>query len=366
MAETPRLNGILYYAVLLVAAGIDIATFYQVLALVMRNVPDSVVWLGVIGFTVTALALAHTMGIRIRDRVDNGGRALGGASVWLLFFIWLFVGVTAFIVRLTAAPPSASGGTTIIVEGQPVTPATTGADRPLLAALLFLALYFATGTVAAVAGYLRHNTAAKQYAATLRTRSDAAKVAASSAADLALARQTLVALEEERQRREEGWVKAQEEWQAIARRLKQEARLRLASAAQNPSVTDAYFDPPPSLRRPTSGAGGPASPSAGVAAEGQPTAAPALPSPSAPPEANPYAAGPASPYGHAPSGGYGPAASVPYGGPPGYPQPMATHPGQAAVPVIAEQPGPWRLNPAPGAHRPAVDHGGADRRETGR
>src|SRR5690606_16827923 len=138
--------------------------------------------------------------------------------------------------------------------GQAVLTPSAPAEDPMLAALLFLALYFATGAVAGVAGYLRHNSAAKRYEATMRNRSDVARLAASSAADLALARQTLAALEEERRRREEGWVKAQEEWQAIARRLKQEARLRLASAAQNPSVTDAYFEPPVSLHRPTSSA----------------------------------------------------------------------------------------------------------------
>jgi hypothetical protein len=337
MAAPSRLNGLVYYGVLAVAAGIDIATFYQVLALVMRNVPDEVVWLGVVGFTVTALALAHTMGVRVRDRVDSGGRAMGSASGWLLFVIWMFVGLTAFIVRLTAAPPQFSGGTTIIEEGQPGTTPSTG-DDPLLAALLFLALYLATGTVAAVAGYLRHNTAAKQYAATLRTRADVAKVAASSAADLALARQTMVALDEERRRREEGWVKAQEEWHAIARRFKQEARLRLASAAQNPSVTDAYFDPPPYLRNPTSGA--PAHDHVdGVAA---------------PAPGRSYGGVAGSPYGQAPAGYYG--------GPPEYQPPMHSYPGQPTVPVVAEQHAPWRLNPNPGAHRPPVDHGGTDHR----
>ncbi len=254
MAQPQRLNGLLYYGVLLVAAGIDIATFYQVLALVMKNVPDEVVWLGVVGFTVTALSLAHTMGVRVRDRIDEGGRAFSSASAWLLFVIWLFVGVTAFIVRFVAAEPSTTGGTSIVVDGEQISAPVVNSDNPLLAALLFLALYLATGTVAAIAGYLRHNTAAKQYAVTLRTRASAAKVAASSAADLALARQTKVALEEERRRRAEGWVKAQEEWQAIARRLKQEARLRLASAAQNPSTTDAYFVPPTSTGLPVSGA----------------------------------------------------------------------------------------------------------------
>jgi hypothetical protein len=317
MAGPARMSGLLYYAVLTVAAGIDIATFYQVLALVMRNVPDEVVWLGVVGFTVTALALAHTMGVRARERVDEGKQVLGSSSIWLLFSIWLFVGLTAFVVRLTAAPPAVTGGTTIIEEGQPVVSSSAPAEDPLLAALLFLALYCATGTLASVAGYLRHNSAAKRYALTLRNRSDVARVAAASAADLALARQTLAALEEERRRREEGWVKAQEEWQAIARRLKQEARLRLAAAAQNPSVTDAYFEPPPSLRR-------------GAAAA---TAAPG---------SNPT-----------------PAGARPADAPPTPP---------VAVPAQAT---PWPVNPTPGAHRAPADHapadyGNPDHREVGR
>ena len=182
MAGPARMSGLLYYAVLTVAAGIDIATFYQVLALVMRNVPDEVVWLGVVGFTVTALALAHTMGVRARERVDEGKQVLGSSSIWLLFSIWLFVGLTAFVVRLTAAPPAVTGGTTIIEEGQPVFAPAAPADDPLLAALLFLALYFATGAVASVAGYLRHNSAAKRYEATLRNRSDVARAAAAQGA----------------------------------------------------------------------------------------------------------------------------------------------------------------------------------------
>jgi hypothetical protein len=310
----------------------------------MRNVPDEVVWLGVVGFTVTALALAHTMGVRARERIDNGKQVLGSASVWLLFVIWLFVGGTAFIVRLTAAPPQISGGTTIIEEGQVVT-RTGPTEDALLAALLFLALYFATGAVAGVAGYLRHNSAAKRYEATMRNRTDVARIAAASAADLALARQTLVALEEERRRREEGWVKAQEEWQAIARRLKQEARLRLASAAQNPSVTDAYFEPPESLRRPTSGA--PVGPISGPPAGPGDGAAPSAPAP--------YRSAPPSTYGSAPAGSYGT--------PTGYDAPPQGYSGQTAVPVQAA---PWPMNPHTGAYRPPADHDGTDHREVGR
>jgi hypothetical protein len=374
MAQPQRLNGVLYYGVLLVAAGIDIATFYQVLALVMKNVPDEVVWLGVVGFTVTALSLAHTMGVRIRDRIDNGGRALGSASAWLLFVIWLFVGVTAFIVRLVAAEPSTAGGTSIVVDGEQITAPAANSDNPLLAALLFIALYLATGTVAAIAGYLRHNTAAKQYAVTLRTRASAAKVAASSAADLALARQTMVALEEERRRRAEGWVKAQEEWHAIARRLKQEARLRLASAAQNPSTTDAYFVPPQSTGRPVSGAPVSGAPVSGMPVSGMPVSG--MPVSGMPVSGMPVSGAPYSASGGAPAG---PVARPPhqdgrlYQTADPYQSPSTYH-GHAAVPApppAIEAPSSWRLNANPGGHRPAADNGsaaGADqaRREGGR
>jgi hypothetical protein len=324
------MSGLLYYGVLAVAAGIDIATFYQVLALVMKNVPDEVVWLGTVGFTVTALSLAQTMGVRARDRIDEGGRALGSASVWLLFVIWLFVGGTAFIVRLTAAPPSASGGTTIVEDGQQIIAPLTRADNPMLAHLC----HTSPPPVAAIAGYLRHNTAAKQYAVTLRTRASAAKLAAASAGDLALAQQTKVALEEERRRRAEGWQKAQEEWHAIARRLKQEARLRLASAAQDPSTTDAYFVPPQSVEP------------VGGAPSGMPVAMPSVEYPlrAALPTHRRLMAPPQryhSPYGVA----------VP-----------------VAPPAVSDQAPQWRLNANPGAHRP-IDHGsttGSERWEGGR
>jgi hypothetical protein len=331
MAHRP-MNGILYFGVLLVAAGIDIATFYQVLALVMKNVPDEVVWLGVVGFTVTALSLAHTIGVRMRERADAGQRPSTSGSAWLVAVIWLFVGITAFIVRLVASQPSVTGGTTIVEEGEQVAAPVAGSDNPLLAALLFLALYLATGTVAAIAGYLRHNTAAKQYRATLRSRSDAAKSAATTIADLTLAQQTKLALDEERRRRAEGWEKAQEEWQAIARRLKQEARLRLASAAQDPSTTDAYFIPPQPAEPPVSGF-----PASGFPASGVPASA--IPASGVPVSAVPTTGpvGPVGPYPPAPAQAYGPGPGDPY-----------AHYGQT---VDGDQARPWRLNPERGEGR---------------
>ena len=352
MAEPRRLNGILYYGVLLVAAGIDIATFYQVLALVMRNVPDQVVWLGVVGFTVTALSLAHTAGVRIRDRIDNGGRGLGSPSALLLLVIWLFVGITAFVVRLVAPAQTTSGGTTIVIDGEPISAPSLNAGSPLLAAMLFLALYLATGTVAAIAGYLRHNTAAKQYAMTLRTRASLARVAASSAADLALAQQTKVALDEERRRREEGWLKAQEEWHAIARRLKQEARLRLASAAQNPSTTDAYFVPPEHNGRPISGAPVSGMPVGTAPVSGAPRpgsgGAPAYPAP-AHPSTPVYPEGRHQPEGQVYQAGRPYLSASAYSGPTSVPAP----------PAIGDQAPPWRLNANPGAQRSPSEHDSA-------
>ena len=331
MAGRP-MNGILYFGVLAVAAGIDIATFYQVLALVMKNVPDEVVWLGVVGFTATALSLAHTIGVRMRERADAGERAITSGSAWLVTVIWLFVGITAFIVRLVAANPSTTAGTTIVEEGQQVAAPVAGSDNPLLAALLFLALYLATGTVAAIAGYLRHNTAAKQYRATLRSRADAAKSAATTIADLTLAQQTKLALDEERRRRAEGWEKSQEEWQAIARRLKQEARLRLAAAAQDPSTTDAYFVPPQPAGPPVSGAPVSAVPVSGVPVSGVPVSG--VPVSGVPVSAIPTTGGP-GPY--PPPAPHGPGPGEPY-----------AHYGQT---VDGDQGRPWRLNPERGDGR---------------
>ena len=232
--------------------------------------------------------------------------------------------------------------------------ASVGADNPLLAALLFLALYLATGTVAAIAGYLRHNTAAKQYAVTLRTRASAGEGRRlQRGRPRRWPKQTMVALDEERRRRAEGWLKAQEEWQAIARRLKQEARLRLAAAAQDPSTTDAYFVPPRS--------GGPASgvPASGIPASGVPaTGVPA----------SGYAA--ASPLTVEPAGGRAAAprrAAVPSRRPgpePGH-HTRTRAVTRAALPAV-EPPPQWRPRRAARQHRPIGGPGGTARAEQSR
>ncbi len=154
-----------------------------------------------------------------------------------------------------------------------------------------------------------------------------------------------MALEEERRRRAEGWLKAQEEWHAIARRFKQEARLRLASAAQNPSTTDAYFVPPQHTGGPVSGA-----PVSGMPISGMPISG------------TPVSGTPYPPYGGTPQAvapthqdGRLYQTADPYQG-------SETYHGHAAVPAPAaaiDPPTALRINANPGSQRPSVDHGSA-------
>ena len=123
-----------------------------------------------------------------------------------------------------------------------------------------------------------------------------------------------------------------EEWQAIARRLKQEARLRLASAAQNPSTTDAYFVPPQHAGGPVSGA-----PVSGMPVSGMPVTGSSYPA---------YGGTPA--YQAAPTGDVhqyqpGPA----YQGPAAIPAPP---------PAVGDHSNHWRVN-NPGAYPSVMDQG---------
>ena len=229
------MNGVLYFGVLAVAAGIDIATFYQVLALVMKNVPDEVVWLGTVGFTVTALSLAHTTGVRMREPGRRRRPSALQRQRLVLGMIWLFVGVPRLSSGSSRLNRSATGGTTIVEEGQQVTAPVAGSDNPLLAALLFLALYLAAGTVAAIAGTCATTAAAKQYAIDAAHPGAAAKRPRPASPTSPWPSRPRSPWRRSVAAGPRVGGQAQEEWRrTIARRLKQEARLRLAPAAQNP------------------------------------------------------------------------------------------------------------------------------------
>lgn len=174
------------WLVLVAGAGVDVATFYQVLILVM-NAPEEVVWGAVIGFTAIALALAHRVGTLAGDAANPRNMVGAKVTAWVCFAIWLTLGITGFLVRLLIQGADAGGGSMFMVDGQPVDVRSETTSQ-YLSALLFLVLYLATGMVSGLAGYIRPNPAARLWKRALRKRTRASRRYADSQSRLATAR----------------------------------------------------------------------------------------------------------------------------------------------------------------------------------
>ncbi len=220
----------LAWLVLLAAAGVDVATFYQVLILVM-NAPDEVVWGAVVGFVAVALTLAHFVGTRCREARSPGGYAGATISAWLCFAIWSALGCTAFVVRWFVQPADVSGGSdssTFIVDDQSSPVDLSGQTTSQhLSALLFLVLYAATGMVAAMTGFTKTNPAARRWGPARRQRTKAARRYAAVQFQLTTALQMKDAVGRERKRRENELADARATCDEAATRVRQEARLML-------------------------------------------------------------------------------------------------------------------------------------------
>jgi uncharacterized membrane protein YecN with MAPEG domain len=229
IAGGPKLNSVLWLVVL-AAGGVDIITFYQVLVLVL-NVDEWMVWVSVVGFAVVALTLAHYAGLQARQAANPRNITGSVTAGWLFAGIWLALGVTAFVVRYVISLPSSAGMSTFVVDGTSSATIADSADATSqqLSALLFLVLYIATGTVAALHGFFRPEPAIKQYRRALGRRSEVARRHAHTSARAEFARQTLTSIERARQRREQALRQSQDEGRVVAERLRQEAVMHLSA-----------------------------------------------------------------------------------------------------------------------------------------
>jgi hypothetical protein len=227
IAGQPWTNA-LFWFVLAAAAGVDVVTFHQVLLLAM-NESELMLWTAVTGFTVVALTLAHYTGIQAKHATNP--RNVAGARVtgWLCFGVWLLLGVTAFVFRFVVAEPVDAGTSSFVVDGAEQTAADQSGDLQAqrLSALLFLTLYVGTGTVSALAGFIRNNPDAKQYNRAVNRRTQVARRHAHSKSVLSAASQLWIAINRVRDRRNEQWANVETQCSDAARRLKPEARLCL-------------------------------------------------------------------------------------------------------------------------------------------
>ncbi|GAA0216786.1 hypothetical protein GCM10010492_13290 [Saccharothrix mutabilis subsp. mutabilis] len=226
----------LYYFVLLAAAGVDVVTFHQVLMAAVDE-EEVFLWVMVVGFTVVCLALSHTVGQQARQAVATR-HVVGARTTALLCLVgWVALGLAAFVFRWNYAGADVASSIPIVIDGrESVGDADAGARERHLSAMLFLSLYVATGLVSGVAGYLRHNPAARQYARALSRRSKAAAKQARIESRLTAATELAEAVERVRRQREADWAALEGRCRSAVEKLKNETRLALLEKAGPPRL----------------------------------------------------------------------------------------------------------------------------------
>lgn len=284
LAGRPR-TAYLHVLALVLAAFADVGAFVQIVELAMPLQQDWVIWLVVTGLTAVVLYIAHTVGVMLREaRAGQGSSGgLGGrlaawlgrrAAAFLCTLIWLALGLMAFWVRLTVPPlgtvqlgagggiGSGGGGGGGGIGGiggigsgggtgggsAASSAATTG--HPAQAAAIFLGLYLATGTVAALGAYFSHNPYRGRYAAAIRAYRKASEAFAASAYQLGRALAFQDQQQTEIETAKQALAEARGRNRAFTERLKQSVRVRIAGLAKDPAVTDAIFRPDDKPYRP--------------------------------------------------------------------------------------------------------------------
>ena len=151
------------WLVLLAAAFVDIATFQQVLLLVMTNATPGTAAGVSVGFVAVSLALAHYVGGRAKLHLTPSSATTSTIAAEqiakICFGIWFSLGFVSFLVRLLINDAGQGGGSTIVVDGEDVASERDLLLTRVLSALMFLMLYLPTGALSALVGYTRHTAA---------------------------------------------------------------------------------------------------------------------------------------------------------------------------------------------------------------
>ncbi len=220
------LSSYIHVIALCLAATADVGAFFQIVELVLPTYTEGLVFIVVLGFTATVLYLAHACGVLFRDHKAGAGW-VNGTLPYLCALIWLGLGVAALAVRLQVLSISSSTFSLSVGSAQP-------SSVPSIrygSAILFFALYVATGLVAGIGAYLTHNPLRNSYASATRAyRKAIARLAASTF----------------QARTAEGQCRAyRAELRAADEVLQHEIQMRRALAAKLKHFTTMQVDPPP-------------------------------------------------------------------------------------------------------------------------
>ncbi|WP_431886650.1 hypothetical protein [Micromonospora wenchangensis] len=229
------LGGLAETVVLVLAAGADVAAFYNSLSDGLDEA-TYLLYMLVAGFTAVALLLAHACGRIYRD-LDQRAPGARRLTLYVCLAGWALLGIAAFVSRLLLADADRASGLGASVDYE------QEALKAQVLAILFLALYIGTGTAAAVVAYWNHNSPAHAY-----HRSNRRLAWARWFAKRRVGAHEKI-LSQHRQRYNE-WARAEAAHAAarakrlaLAEELKQLARQRMAAAGQDPATTDGLFAP---------------------------------------------------------------------------------------------------------------------------
>lgn len=230
----------LYLVALLFAAVADLIAFYQVLSLVLGNLPDMALSLLVLGFTAIALMLADRLGVFLRDS-RAGARWHHPVMLPAAAVLWIALGLVAFWVRWkiggdAAANSPAASGTVQVQE--------TGGDfqGTLPGATLFAVFYFASGMVAITGSYFNHNPLRRSFVKAVRAHNAAIRQQADGAYAVAEAQAECEAIDHQEKAAAQVCELAIEELRHLAGELKRLSRQELIKKIREASGTDSLLD----------------------------------------------------------------------------------------------------------------------------
>jgi hypothetical protein len=230
-------SDLFYVGALLLAGTADFIAFYQVVSLVLRNLPDLWLYLLVIGFTSIALTLAHYLGVFLRDRTA-GARWHHPAMLPGCAVLWLALGLMAFWVRWKV---SGAAGVSVLPGSGSLAVSQGNFQSTLPGASMFAAFYFATGAAAITGSYLAHNPMRRAFARTVRAHESAIRQQAAGARDLAAAEAEREAVDHQEHAATEVRDSTIQELGKLAGELKRLTRLQLTKKIGDVSATDAFL-----------------------------------------------------------------------------------------------------------------------------
>jgi hypothetical protein len=228
----PR-HPVLLLLLALVASG-DFANFYVTLSVLADEQPI-ITLLVVVALTSAALALAHAVGVQLREHAT----ARRAATITMATS-WLLLGLCAAAVRWAAPPLTASLAETSFGGAAAPVPAHTAQQ---LTSLLLLGLYLAGGVLAAWIGYVDHDPLAAARRTTWRPVWTGFRHRRHQTR-LGRAETVLRQHRDEQQRLATNHAAAVADREALAAELKAYTRLLIATSIGDPVSTEALLGLP--------------------------------------------------------------------------------------------------------------------------